>query len=483
MSNRAATALAAALVVTAMPAAALDVSGRVSASTIYSDNIRLASDGSEEEDLMFRVDPTVVISSIGRRYDFQLEYTLEALYYSDLSDNTEVYSQGSTTLDLEILEEHLFLNSEASISQVVVDPERPFSFTNVPQTSNRSDAVRYQTGPEWRQEILDSSLVVRYDIGHVAYDQEELQDSDYQNLNTDLTSPDKDRGLSWSAHHEYRRYQYDESEDAKRQLAELSLILNLSGGWAPFVSGGLESDVKDRTDAALTEGIWRAGLRRTTVRTSFEAFAGERSFGSSWGASFERQYGADSGDIFRIAYREAPRTSEDLEGSRRRPTDPPGSVPPGTVVPPGPVVPPGVVSPGSGQYFLSKRGDVVLARSFSRNAVSLNLFYEENQNLEEGVVADSDTTRQTGVSFAWVYQFGARTSAILEGFGARREFSRISGTDDEDTLARGRVGLRYQLGERTEVTGWVAHDQRRSADIESHNYSENQVGLSVGRTF
>lgn len=478
-----APAILVAALIQSVAASAMEVSGAVSAGVIYSDNITLAPDGAEQDEFVYGVTPSIDVVSIGRRYDFRLNYTLEALYYQDQPDSTEVYNQGDVALELEAIEEHLFLNTEASISQVVIDPEQPFSTSNVPQTGNRSDATRFTIGPEWRQDILGSFLNVRYDIGRVDYDDAAIQDSKYEHLDSDWTGPEKDAGLTWALRHEYRKYEYDISEDALRQLAELSLIYELGGGWAPFVSAGMESDVHDRTDASLEDGIWRAGLRRNTARTSAEAFVGERSFGSSWGASFQRQYSADSADIFRLSYAETPRTNETIDSGRRQPSTPPGATtPPGPVVPP-PVAPPDLTAPGTGQIYLEKRGELLLARSFNRNAVSLNMFYEDVETLDVETAADSDNSTQTGLALSWAYQVGARAQAILDGYYANREFSRVAAADDEDDIFRVRLGLSYQLGARTALSGWVAREERSGSDTETNNYSENQVGLSVGRTF
>ena len=462
-------------------ASALEVGGRVTVGAIYSDNITLAPEGAEDGDIVYRADPTIEITATGSRYDFDLEYTLEALWYQDQPDSTEAFSQGNTSLDIEIIDEHLFLNSLASISQAVIDPEQPFASSNVPQIGNRTDAIRYQTGPEWRQDILGASLVVTYDIGRVQYSDDLLQDGDYQNLDTNLTGPEKDRGLTWEIHHEYRNYDYEISPNARRQLAELSLVYHLRGGWAPFASAGMESDVEDRSSASLEDGIWRAGLRRDTARNSFEAFVGERSFGSSWGARFQPQYGADSGDYLRIAYRETPRTNEELDATLEKPVTDGTGIPP--VTPPPPVVPPDVVAPGTGQYYLSKRGDLVLARTFNRSALSANLFYEDTETLDQDTPADSDNTRQTGLALLWSYQLGARTQASIDGYYANREFSRVGDPDDEDDIVRARAALTYLLGSRTSVSAFVGYEDRSGSDVATNNYTENQVGLFLGRTF
>lgn len=483
-------AAVAATVAIAQPALALDIGGGISIGAIYSDNVTLAPSGQEDGDTIFRADPSIFIASVGRLHDFRLDYTLEALHYQDRSDSS-AYSQGNAKLDLSLVPEHLFLNSTASIAQVVINPEAPFSNSNLPEINNRTDAVRYQVGPQWRQDFLGTSLNVRYDVGRVNYDDKTLQDSDYQTLQSDWTGPDKAHGLTWAVHHEYEKYDYDFSPSAERQLAELSLILEMDGGWAPFVSGGMESDIHDRTSASLEDGIWRAGLRRKTERTFFEAYAGERSFGSSWGASFQRQYTARSGDILRLSYSETPRTNEDLSGTLSQPVAPAaGTQPDGTASPeppapviPTPVVPPDANGPGTGRYYLDKRAEFLLAKAFSRNSVSLNVFYSDEETLDQGPAQDSDDTRQAGASLVWVYNIGVRTRSTVDGYYARRRFSRVLGPEDSDDLVRTRLTLTYQLGARTDINGWVAREERSGSDIGTNNYTENQVGLAIGRTF
>lgn len=467
------------------PAQAVEVSGRLSLGTVYSDNINLAPSGQEDSGFVYLGEPSIAIAATGSRYEFRLDYTLQAFYYQDQPDSTAAYSQGTTSLELEVLEEHLFLNSEAGVDQVVVDPAQPFSFSNIPQIGNRSNATRYQTGPEWCQDIFGSSLDITTAIGRVDYGDDTLQDTDYQSIETDWTGPEKDRGLGWSLHHEYQAFGYEVSPDAKRQLLELSLFFNLPGGWAPFATGGLESDVNDRTDASLQDGIWSAGLRRNTARSSFEASAGERSFGSTWSARLQYQYGGDSGDYFRLAYAESPQTTERIDNSLAfPPTDPRAPLPP-----PGPLVPPGLNGPGTGTYYLQKHGELVLARTFNRNSVSLNVFYDETKNFPQDGVTAPNRTEDKGASLLWTYKLGSRTHVTIEAYGANRDFYGVVTLDtpeaDSSTYLRGKLTGTYQIGERTDLSGWVAREQVRGSvtDNGANNYTENQVGLMVGRSF
>ncbi len=52
---------------------------------------------------------------------------------------------------------------------------------------------------------------------------------------------------------------------------------------------GKESSFLNIEDDSLQDTIWRAGVRRKTAASSFEAFYGDRSFGNVWGLSYDQQ--------------------------------------------------------------------------------------------------------------------------------------------------------------------------------------------------
>ncbi len=479
---------AATMLLVAAPAQAVEVTGQLTLGSVYTNNITLAPAGEEDGGFVLIAEPSIAIASTGLRYDFRLDYLLQALnypnqpdsYYQDPSpQSSEFYSQGTVSLDLELLEEHLFLNSAAGTEQVPVDPAQPFTFNNIAQIGNRSNATQYQFGPEWRQGILGSSLVITTAAGHVDYSDEALQDTDYQTIETVWDGPLKDRGLSWSLRHAYEAFEYEASPDAKDQLLDVSLFLNLAGGWAPFATGGMESDINDPSNAALKDGIWAVGVRRTTARSAFEASGGRRSFGSTWAGSFEYRYGNSPADFIRAFYSEEPETTEGIDDSLAFPAADPGEPPP----PPGPALPPDLVAPGTGFYFLQKSGGVAVSRSFNRNTVAFNVFYDKTINIPQQGLTNPGDNVQAGASARWVYQLGARTNLILDAYGANRDFNKDTPAADSDTQLRGRLSCAYQLGLRTLLTGWVAHDQIKGSSDDDNNYSESQVGVTVGRSF
>lgn len=455
------------------PAQAIEVDGGIAASVIYSDNINLSPKGEEVDDWIGELRPNISITGDGARYNAWLDYTLQLLYYLDSADSTGVFHNGSTGLDLELLEDHFFLDSRASISQVLKDPEVNVNSSNIPFNSNRTDAVTLETTPRWEQDILGAEFVGSYKLGQISYDADDVQDVNYYYTDLRLNSEEKERGLGWGAEYEHRQYEYEFSPEQKRALGLLRLSWALGDGWEPYGTWGKESDVDDRTDASLEDTIWSLGLRRSTALTEFDAFGGERSFGTTWGALLQRQYGNDSGDIIRLSYREEPRTSEDI--SLIAPLPPEDNAP---------LPPPDISTPGSGEIFIEKRGELRISRTFSRNSVTLLGFYEK----DERTLAEDETgpteSEQKGGSLIWQYTIGSRTALHTQFLVSFREFfdDDVPTEPDDDRLFWARLGVTYMLGQKTQVFFWGQHEEQSGSSQAGRNFEENQVGLTVTRS-
>lgn len=459
---------------------AMDANLGVAFSSIYTDNLQLTPTN-EDSDLVFLLDPTLNLTDTGSRYQFQLQYQMQVLYFTNQDDSNSIFNIGDANLEMELLKEHLFLGTNANIQQVTIDPTKPITFSNVPVISNRTDATTLSASPEWRQKILGNDLDLNYSFGHINYADKSLQDVDYQTIESDLVSPEKERGLSWAVHHEYFKYTYDFPPDATQQMLDLSLFWNMAGGWAPYGSIGLESNADDRTDPSLKDGIWAVGVRRSVERLKFDVSFGKRSFGNTWAASMEKEFGSQQGNFVRLAYVETPQTAESISLTETRPKFDPQN----------PVLPPGIVVPGSGDYFIEKTGTADLGLGFSRLKLSAGYFYDRTSGQQDAADNQYSETRQNGGQFRAQYALGPKTELAAWALLSYRRFEQPSGfgcgdticTVDTDHLFRAQLAVRYDLGPRTKVGAYVQRQQQDGSEIPENNYTENEIGVSIERNF
>lgn len=469
-------------------AAGAEVIPTLSLTTIYSDNITLAPAGREQDDFIGIVQPGLRINAEGSRYQFALDYQLQGIFYADQADADEAYSIGQANLGLEVLPERFTLTGDARISQIVVDPQARVPNSNLPLVGNRQDVAALRLVPEWQERIFGNDLVLQATLGEILFSDDTLQDVSFLELRNSYATPERDRGVSFRLRHEYQNYDYDVIE-IRRQLAELALYLELGGGWAPFVAGGVESDFANPTNATMDVGTWQAGLRRNTERSRIELSFGERSFGSNLRVLLERRLGDDSGDFIRVSYAENPRTVEELAAVTVPPTV--DGAPPQTDPGLPPDLPPELLPPGTGDTFLQRRSEIAAGWTFNRVDLRFSLFNQDNDRITAGNSPDalSQETRQVGGTVVASYSLGQRFRVFGNLRIADRTFESAGVTTSADTLTTGRLGVSYDLGSRTTLSGWVGTQRRTNVeadfapDPELLGFEENQIALSVARNF
>jgi hypothetical protein len=469
------------------PLRAAEIVPTLTAGMFYTDNVLLAPPGEESDDIIGLVQPGIRILSSGQRYDLQLDYRLQAVFYNDQSDSDSSFSIGRARLTGELLPERLLITGVAGISQTVIDPQQVVPANNLPITANRQDQVELRVTPEWRQNLGNADLRLAYTAGKLAFESDTLQDVDFSEFDNSLTGPDRERGLTWALKHFYGAYDYSTVE-IKRQTVDLFLFAEVGNGWAPFLSVGVESDFAEPTKSDLDYFTWSVGLRRSTEFTRAEVSFGDRSFGSNVNVLLERQIGARDGDYIRATYSEAPRTPANLVGVR---APPPGEVlpgPPGSIDPEFPVdEPPVVLPPGVGQSFLSRRGQFIMAKEFIQSTLSLTLFAEDFKSVPFGVDVSEATTKTTqyGAIGRYSYRFGQRLSMTATLRVANREFETDDVVTSADDLLNGRVSLNYELGEKTSLKFVIGTDRQENAKGAALNreYEQNIVGVTVTRSF
>lgn len=464
----------------APPVAAVEIIPAVSAGVVYTDNLRLAGPGQEEDDVVGFIQPGIRIASNGQRYDFLLDYRLQSVFYKDADDSNGTFSIGSTSLAVEVLPQNFLVTGEASIRQVVVDPEQQVPISNLPVTGNLQDQIRYSVTPEWRQQLLGGDLRLSATTGRIMFESKGFQDIDYLQFNNSWLGPERERGLTWGLTHEYASYDYQVIE-IKRHAVDLSMYAELGGGWAPFVTVGAESDFAEPTEDDLNYFTYSVGLRRSTELSRIEVSYGDRSFGTNLRVSAERKFGGDPANLIRASYRETPSPPPNIRQVQFQRSEPP--LDPGL---PDTEAPP-LLPDQLAQSFLNKRGDLVLQKGFIRSTLTLRLFWWDAKSVPFGSRADEidDSRTQTGLSARYNYKFGQKLSAFLFATYAEREFKRDGVVSTSDTLINGRVGLIYDFSRNGSVRFWVGTDRREDPEGESApvGFEQNVAGIMFTQTF
>ena len=473
-------------------AGALEVRPSIAVGAVYTSNLTL-SPGTDiaplnpkVSDVVTRVDPRIDVSHKSPRIDLRADYTYSYLRFSESSESDASFSAGAAALDLTLIKGLLTLESAADQSQQLVNPEfSPFN-SNVSIVDGRTDQLVVETSPHLKTTVSDVGIDIRYVLGTVSFsydtqaipdpDQPEIQDVDYQEAHTAITSEEQNRGLAWGLFHDYDVYKYQTGSDNKSQLAYLTLTYGLrqAGDFFAFGSVGRENDYRDFESGKLEDNYWELGVRRTTGRTLLEASFGERSFGSTLSAKARRELNKGS---IELAYREDPSVQEKL--FEKRTTDP---------TPPPPGVPPNINRPGIGDRFVYKLLSLTLLKELGRNQIELVAFHEKRDEFlareeatpepgEAPIVQNSEL--QTGFKGRVQRQIGPRTTLGLDGQVVQREFQ--DGNDDQLNAVR-LVGT-YAFGRKLTLEGWLARYQQRGSNDTKDNYEEFQAGLSANYSF
>jgi hypothetical protein len=308
-----------ALVATAgvVPAALADVqlTPRVGVSFSWIDNIDLAPDNPETE-YLFRIDPGLRIEQSGARAESFLDYTMQNLFFMEDSDRDSTYHQLEAQTNLTLLQELLFLEGVASYSQQLIDPTRPTNVDNLFDVGNFTDAAIARVMPAIRRTFGRTRLDASYTRGIVDYEEDaDLTGQAIEDANTEAAEfyfgsaeDEEEERLTWSLNADHERVGYEVSEDFAYDKAYAEVGVGLTQQLRIIGRYGQETDpLQSLSDGGLDEQYWETGVRWKSREIGvMQVMYGERFYGDSWDASWERD-----GRLldFEITYVEEPTTS------------------------------------------------------------------------------------------------------------------------------------------------------------------------------
>ncbi len=458
------------LTIVATPLSAFDFAPSIETSVVYTDNLNLAEPDDEIDEFVFLIEPNLQLTHETQRVSVDVDYTFSYLYYEDIGEDS-IFHDGSAALGLELIDDVFSIDSIAVIEQQVTEPEGVLFFSNVPIIDNRTDSVRLETTPRLTQPLFGGLLDISYTAGTVDYDTPDIQDLDlYQTIETSFASAPRDKGLTWGVAHEYLRYEYERPPVSKYQQAVLIVNYDFveADDFQLFGELGAESDVFQLGDDDLEEAIWEVGIRQRTANTRWEVGLGDRSFGTTKRAFFERRV---LGTLIGLSYTEEPRVQEILFRDRGANEE--------LGLPNSPQT---IDRPGQNVRFVRERAEASITRETDRNRIVLLGFWDERENVadaEDPDLATLNADEEVGATLTWDHEFGVRTSGTAQVGWADRDFS----SGNEDTVLRFYLEGRYSLGQKTRLKAWFSRTKQYGTDARQPLYTEHQVGLTVVRDF
>lgn len=477
------------------------VAPELSVAEIYTDNVTLAAEGAEEDDFVTEISPGIRVYREGRRVDVNINYRIQNLLYAEDSDRNATLHQLLADADAELVAEHLYLQTQASVSQRVESPEQGITFDNVNPTGNRIDQYVLAVSPEYRHNFAGLAQVqVRYTYSGVRYEDGPAE-SDSDAVDASFSSGPRFTRLSWMIAYRNNDVERDDADDVKYEQASAEAAYRVTNTLSALVRGGYENnDIPTAFSRRVKDGsYWAGGLSwMPNARTELDAVYGDRfkSASMTWGPSTrsnftfswrDRDVGVNPGELWsgrarwrsrraslQASYLEDTTTVQQQIAIPRFFNLETGE----TVTNPAPgdpvVVLPEPILELTDEVFERSRGEISFGWKSGKSNIILGLYRERREFLES---LDDETA--LGTSALWDWRLVPRTHLVLD---ARWQQSEFRGRDDEDEDWYAQLALNRQIWRQADASLAYSHASRDSATA-GREYQENRVTLRMNIHF
>jgi uncharacterized protein (PEP-CTERM system associated) len=269
-------------------------SWQIAGNAYWADNILLVDSGfGETSSLAFEIEPSLELIQDSDRVKSRLDYTFSYITYTESLEDDQAYHNLDAGTEVAVVPELVFLPAYVGYTQALIDPTGPGSYgAGLFGAGNLSDVFTYRVSPRLESQGSRGSYLLEYTFGHVAYDEPELEDADDQGLAAILGIGDPEGSLSGRIGYLKQKSTF-EDEDVEDYLFDTlfgELGFRVTKDLRLLGRGGLESDVEGLVaDGGLDETFWAAGFEWRASRDDvFEAFIGERFYGTSYAGRWVR---------------------------------------------------------------------------------------------------------------------------------------------------------------------------------------------------
>lgn len=250
----------------------------------YSDNVALAPPSRERSDWITEINPGITSTGTGSHLKAHVSYTMQNIFYAnDSSQNTTNHQLGAGA-NAKLVDEFLFLDGNASISQQNISLFGPLAANNTNITGNRATVSTYSISPYLRHSFGSiASSELRYTHDEVRTGVSGLSTSKGDSALFSLNSGPAFSRLGWGLHYSKQKTGYSNNPTVDYETSSGNLRLAITPRFSLTATKGYEKYSYLSISGEPPEGqFWTAGFSWTpTARTSIDASTGHRFFGKT----------------------------------------------------------------------------------------------------------------------------------------------------------------------------------------------------------
>jgi hypothetical protein len=438
----------------------------------FSDNVDLDPDN-EQSAFITEVTPGVSFRGDSSRFRGGFDGSVTTRYTTE-GDDQGFEPEGDLTAnaDVRLVDDYLFLEGDASVSQQVLNNEEA-------QTEANQDTVQvYQVSPVLRNRLGDfAESELRYLLGQILVNSDDISDTTAHLGQGSLRSGSDFDRLRWLLNGRLLEEIRDGDNNVTRRDIDLENEYGITRWISAIVAGGYQSFDEGDSDADFDSPAYWGGFRWRPGRKTEVTFTyGKRDDRFSPAASLRYRFSENS--QFLARYSESLSTSQErlFENVSTIGIDPESGVfiDERSDTPFDPRPDPFDIDDET-DYIKALRTDLVIQRG--PYTVTLRGYFGREEQVSDGDAQDDfeDGTRDVySIDAVWSRQFGRRLTFDLSGGFERTEFD--DGREDDEY--RIQPGLRYLLNPR--ATAFLDYRYRwQNSNDPTAEYTENRVGAGL----
>ncbi|MDC8756868.1 TIGR03016 family PEP-CTERM system-associated outer membrane protein [Janthinobacterium fluminis] len=488
------------IVVLAVPARAADwsVAPALRLRESYSDNALLAPPEQARGDFISEISPSLVVHGKGPRLRLDLAYSLQQILYQRRPDRSNHQLQADA--NGELLQDWLYVDARASVSQQNVSGFGPQALDNLAVPGSQSTVQATQISPYLRRHLRGlGSAELRYTHAEVS-NGDALLTVKTDELLLDLVGDTGAGGLGWDAHLDRRQTRNRRQGTRQASKAALSLRYMLSSHFNVFASAGYEREAYAAADGAAPGGRhWSLGLGwYPSNRSNIVVSAGKRFFGNTyavdanyrsrrinWSLGYHEDISNTPAQLLRLSAGETANLLDQLWSGampdpqlRRRRVD--------TFMRFSQLLGPdvGAVNYFSEHYYLQKQLSLSMAAATPKSTLVLGLT-ATRRTAQSKIGIDSlllpdlsaaleERTRQLGASAGWNWRLSSRSSVNASAAYGAIESLGLGRKDRNLALS---VGITRTL--QPKLTAALDLRRVQHSSNRGGNYRENAISASL----